>query len=261
MAPTVVLLHAFPLDKRMWDDVVGPIADAGWDVVVPDLLGFGESRLDEDDLDDEPTLAAQARDVLSILDRIGLSNVVVCGLSLGGYVAMELVRQDPLAHRRHRARRHQGDGRHRRGARQPAARRRPGARVRLDRRAGARDAADAARRDHARDAARGRRAGARLDRARPTRPAWRRAQRAMAARPDSLADLASLAVPGLVLWGAEDTLCAARRAGPHGRGDARRPLRRDPRVRPPRRGRGARRPRRRRCVTFLRDVENLPRHT
>ena len=35
MAPTVVLLHAFPLDKRLWDDVVDAVAESGWDVVVP----------------------------------------------------------------------------------------------------------------------------------------------------------------------------------------------------------------------------------
>ena len=94
MAPAVVLLHAFPLDKRLWDDVVGPVAEAGWDVVVPDLLGFGESRLPED-YDDEPTLARHARSVLGILDRVGVANAVFCGISLGGYVAMEIVRQDP----------------------------------------------------------------------------------------------------------------------------------------------------------------------
>ena len=95
MAPTVVLLHAFPLDKRLWDDVVDAVADAGWDVVVPDLRGFGESAYSEDGPDDEPSLTWMARDVLGILDRIAVNSAVVVGLSLGGYVAMELARQDP----------------------------------------------------------------------------------------------------------------------------------------------------------------------
>ena len=259
MAPTVVLLHAFPLDKRMWDDVVGPIADSGWDVVVPDLLGFGESRLDEDDLDDAPTLAAQARGVLSILDQIGLSNVVVCGLSLGGYVAMELVRQDPS---------------------------RIAGIALVDTKATAdTDEARANRLRVAEQVLESRSTDA-LARAmlptllgettRTSRPevvervtGWIReadpvgvavAQRAMAARPDSLADLASLKVPGLVLWGAEDTLA------PRAEQDLMVEAMRDARfveipgcghlaaVEAPEATASA-------LLAFLRDVENLPRHT
>jgi len=205
MAPAVVLLHAFPLDKRMWDDVVGPIAETGWDVVVPDLLGFGESRLDEDDLEDTPTLAAQARGVLSILDQIGLSNVVVCGLSLGGYVAMEMIRQDPsriagiaLVDTKATA-----DGDEARANRLRVADQvleagsiEALARAMLPNLLGATTHES---RPEVVERVRGW-----IHEADPVGVAV--AQRAMAARPDSLADLASLAVPGLVLWGSEDTL-------------------------------------------------------
>ncbi|MFN8147218.1 MAG: alpha/beta fold hydrolase [Candidatus Nanopelagicales bacterium] len=95
MAPTVVLLHAFPFDRHVWDGVVDQLADAGWDVVVPDLRGFGESAYGEDGPDDEPSLSWMARDVLGILDRLGVSAAVFAGISMGGYVAMEIVRQDP----------------------------------------------------------------------------------------------------------------------------------------------------------------------
>ena len=239
MAPAVVLLHAFPLDKRMWDDVVAPIAASGWDVVVPDLIGFGESVLDEDDLDETPSLAAQARGVLSILDQIGLSNVVVCGLSLGGYVAMEMIRQDPsriagiaLVDTKATADTEEARANRLRVADQVLE-------------AGSTEALSRAMLPNL--------LGATTHESRPDVVekvrGWIReadpigvavAQRAMAARPDSRADLASLAVPGLVLWGSEDDPLAARRAGPHGRRHARRPLRRDPRLRPPRRRRGAR---------------------
>ena len=94
MAPVVVLLHAFPLDARLWDGVAGPLSEDDWDVVVPDLLGFGGSRLPED-FDEDPSLVHHARAVLSMLDRLGVAEAVFCGLSLGGYVAMEIARQDP----------------------------------------------------------------------------------------------------------------------------------------------------------------------
>jgi len=257
MAPAVVLLHAFPLDKRLWDDVVDPIAEAGWDVVVPDLPGFGESRL-PDEFDDEPSLVVHARAVLAVLDRVGVSNAVVVGLSLGGYVAMELVRQDP------------------------------------DRIAGialvdtkATADADEARQNRLRVAEQVESSGSTEALARAmlpnllgatthaTRPdvvervrGWileadpagvAFAQRSMAVRPDSLADLASLAVPGLVLWGDEDTL------SPRPEQDAMVDAMRDARfveipgcghlsaVEAPEATAAA-------LIEFLRDVERLPRH-
>ncbi|MEI6231312.1 MAG: alpha/beta hydrolase, partial [Actinomycetes bacterium] len=95
MSPTVVLLHAFPLNKSLFDEVTSPIAETGWDVIVPDLRGFGESGFGGVEPDDEPSLAFMARDVLDIMDRVGVQSAVIAGVSLGGYVAMELVRQAP----------------------------------------------------------------------------------------------------------------------------------------------------------------------
>jgi pimeloyl-ACP methyl ester carboxylesterase len=205
MAPTVVLLHAFPVDKRLWDGVAESVADSGWDVVVPDLHGFGESVFDPDESDDEPSLALMAQQVLDILDRIGVQSAVIAGLSLGGYVAMELVRQDPA---------------------------RVAGLVLVDTKASA--DTEGARANRLRVAEQVLEAGSTDALARAmlpgllgattheTRPdvvetvrswvlqadpegvAW--AQRAMAVRPDSHADLAALAVPALVVWGTEDTI-------------------------------------------------------
>ena len=90
-AGTVVLLHAFPLDGRMWIDQADALSAAGWDVIVPDLPGFGESDL----LGVEPDLAAVAETVIDELDAQGVQRAVIAGLSLGGYVAMALLRQAP----------------------------------------------------------------------------------------------------------------------------------------------------------------------
>jgi pimeloyl-ACP methyl ester carboxylesterase len=205
VAPTVVLLHAFPLDKRMWDDVVGPVAESGWDVVVPDLAGFGESRFGDGGPDDEPSLAHLANAVLAILDRLGVSNAVVCGLSLGGYVAMEIVRQDPsriagiaLVDTKATADGDEARANRLRVADQvlAAGSTEALARAMLPNLLGA--TTHAARPDVV-ETVRGW-----IHETDPAAVAY--AQRAMAARPDSLADLASLAVPGLVVWGEEDSL-------------------------------------------------------
>ena len=205
MAPTVVLLHAFPLDKRLWDDVVDAVADAGWDVVVPDLRGFGESAYGEDGPDDEPVLSWMARDVLGILDRIGVNSAVIVGLSLGGYVAMELVRQDAsriaglaLIDTKASADTDEARANRLRVADQVLD---AGSTVALARAMlpGLLGATTHEERPEVVERVRGW-----IEEADPAGVAW--AQRAMAARPESFADLASLSVPALVLWGAEDTL-------------------------------------------------------
>lgn len=86
----VVLLHAFPLDSRMWDAQRVALSD-GWEVITPDLPGFGDSPL----LDGPPSLDAVADAVLATLDELGLDRVVLGGLSLGGYVAMAFLRRYP----------------------------------------------------------------------------------------------------------------------------------------------------------------------
>jgi len=205
MAPTVVLLHAFPLDKRLWDDVVDAVADAGWDVVVPDLRGFGESAYSEDGPDDEPSLTWMARDVLGILDRIAVNSAVVVGLSLGGYVAMELARQDPariaglaLLDTKASADTEEARANRLRVADQvlEAGSTAALARAMLPALLGATTHES---RPEVVERVRGW-----IEEADPAGVAW--AQRAMAARPDSHADLAALTVPSLVLWGDEDTL-------------------------------------------------------
>lgn len=71
----LVLLHAFPLDARMWD-VPGALT--------PSLRGQGE-----------PDLDALASQVLAVLDERNLDSVMLGGCSMGGYVAMALVRRAP----------------------------------------------------------------------------------------------------------------------------------------------------------------------
>ena len=89
--PSVVLLHPFPFDRRMWQQVAPSLASAGWHVIVPDLRGCGESALGES----EPDIAVLAHDVWALLDDLQISRPVVLGISLGGYVTMAMLRSRP----------------------------------------------------------------------------------------------------------------------------------------------------------------------
>jgi pimeloyl-ACP methyl ester carboxylesterase len=85
----LVLLHAFPLDGRMWAPQVEALAGT-YQVIVPDLRGFGAAR---DQAVEEAGMDLLADDLLRLLDDRGLDRVVLGGLSLGGYVALAFLRR------------------------------------------------------------------------------------------------------------------------------------------------------------------------
>jgi pimeloyl-ACP methyl ester carboxylesterase len=74
----VVLLHALPLDERMWDPQRELLADA--DVFAPRLYGYGNSM----------DAWAQA-----ILRDVGDGDLVLVGASMGGYAALAVARRAP----------------------------------------------------------------------------------------------------------------------------------------------------------------------
>jgi pimeloyl-ACP methyl ester carboxylesterase len=95
--PPVVLLHAFPLDGRMWAPQVEALSGS-FQVIVPDLRGFGAARgavadPDEHDLGEGGWMDLLADDVALLLDRLEVERAVVAGLSLGGYLAFALWRR------------------------------------------------------------------------------------------------------------------------------------------------------------------------
>lgn len=83
----LVLLHGWPETGRIWDRNVEPLADAGFDVIVPELRGFGDSPLADDGFYD---LAAHARDVQALVTGLGHDWCVACGGDLGGGVIQDM---------------------------------------------------------------------------------------------------------------------------------------------------------------------------
>ncbi len=78
-----VLLHAFPLDRRMLTEVATRLG-ARARILVPDLRGFGDSELGGGAY----SIADLADDVAQLLDQLGLERAVVGGISMGGYVSL-----------------------------------------------------------------------------------------------------------------------------------------------------------------------------
>lgn len=92
-APTLVCVHGWPETKRIFWKVIEPLARAGFDVVVPDLRGFGDSAVAPDGFND---VAAHASDLRALVhDHLGIPSVVLVGGDLGGPVVQELALRHP----------------------------------------------------------------------------------------------------------------------------------------------------------------------
>lgn len=86
----VVLLHGFPFNRRIWEDV-NPLLGDGLRVILPDLRGHGRSPVGER----TNTMEAMARDVAALLDQLEIERAVVAGHSMGGYAALSFARLFP----------------------------------------------------------------------------------------------------------------------------------------------------------------------
>jgi pimeloyl-ACP methyl ester carboxylesterase len=87
----VVLIHGFPLNRKMWQPQVEMLARSGCRVICPDLQGFGESRLSGQQV----TMSLYADAVINLLDGLDINRAVVGGMSMGGYVLFNLVERFP----------------------------------------------------------------------------------------------------------------------------------------------------------------------
>jgi pimeloyl-ACP methyl ester carboxylesterase len=84
----LLLIHGWPETKRIWWRNIGPLAEAGFEVIAPDLRGFGESGLAPDGHYD---IVTQARALNALVrDELGHQHCVVAGGDFGGVVAQDL---------------------------------------------------------------------------------------------------------------------------------------------------------------------------
>src|SRR6266508_2821705 len=86
--PAVVLLHGYPLDGAMWSGVARALAPA-LRVLKPDLPGHGENAAAA-----LPSLEAHADFAEAVLGELD-GPVGLAGFSMGGYVALALMKRRP----------------------------------------------------------------------------------------------------------------------------------------------------------------------
>jgi 3-oxoadipate enol-lactonase len=87
----ILFVHAFPLNGGLWDQQLASLPPS-WQGIAPDLRGFGRSITSGSG---PQTMDLLADDLVALLDHLGLKHAVICGLSMGGYVAFSLYRRYP----------------------------------------------------------------------------------------------------------------------------------------------------------------------
>ncbi|TMD40335.1 MAG: alpha/beta fold hydrolase [Chloroflexi bacterium] len=89
--PALLLVHGIPSSSYLWRDVIDPLSGT-FDVLAPDLLGYGDS---DKRLDADLSIAAQARYMVAFMESIGVHQAAVVGHDIGGGVAQLMAVDEP----------------------------------------------------------------------------------------------------------------------------------------------------------------------
>lgn len=110
VGPPLVLLHGYPFDRSMWREQIDFLTANGFRVLAPDLRGFGEmsgklqfvANAGSGDAERQAldcrtvtTMEDMAGDVAALMDKLAIAQAVICGLSMGGYVAFDFTHLFP----------------------------------------------------------------------------------------------------------------------------------------------------------------------
>ena len=89
-APVIIFIHGFPLNKSMWNIQVEALKE-NYRVIAYDIRGHGNS----DAGIDEFSIELFVIDLLRLMEKLKIEKSILCGLSLGGYIALNAVLKHP----------------------------------------------------------------------------------------------------------------------------------------------------------------------
>lgn len=82
-APTIIFIHGFPLNKLMWNKQIEVLKEK-YRVIAYDIRGHGNSDIG----DNEFSIELFVKDLLSLMDVLKIEKTILCGFSMGGYIAL-----------------------------------------------------------------------------------------------------------------------------------------------------------------------------
>lgn len=84
----LVLVHGYPLDHSIWEPLA-PFLEQQFDLILPDLRGFGESEV----MPADDSIVDYASDIAGLLTHLNIRKAYIAGHSMGGYVALAFARE------------------------------------------------------------------------------------------------------------------------------------------------------------------------
>lgn len=89
-APPILLIHGFPFNKNMWKEQVNALRE-NFRVITYDIRGHGDSDIGTIEL----SIDLFVRDLICLMDELKIDKAILCGLSMGGYIALQTVDKYP----------------------------------------------------------------------------------------------------------------------------------------------------------------------
>jgi 3-oxoadipate enol-lactonase len=89
-APVILFIHGFPLNKSMWNLQVELLTN-NCRVITYDIRGFGNSETGNEDF----SIELFAKDLIYMMDALKIDKTILCGLSMGGYIALNAIENYP----------------------------------------------------------------------------------------------------------------------------------------------------------------------
>ena len=89
-APVIIFIHGFPFNKSMWNKQIETLKE-NYRVIAYDVRGHGNSYAGNENF----SIGLFAKDLLNFMDALNIDKTILCGLSMGGYIALNAIENYP----------------------------------------------------------------------------------------------------------------------------------------------------------------------
>lgn len=84
--PVIIFIHGFPFNRSMWNLQVESLKDS-YRLITYDIRGHGSSEIGNEVF----SIELFVNDLISLMDALEINNAILCGLSMGGYIALNAI--------------------------------------------------------------------------------------------------------------------------------------------------------------------------
>ena len=86
----IIFLHGYPFDKTMWEIQIDDLKSTNR-LIACDIRGFGKSTDEKSSL----SIDLFGDDLIAFMDQLNINKAIVCGLSMGGFIALNAYKRFP----------------------------------------------------------------------------------------------------------------------------------------------------------------------